>query len=59
MSNSSIIALIDVNFYVSCERIFQPSLNQHPVIVVVTMMVVPYLDQETAKDLGIKMGNLI
>jgi DNA polymerase V len=27
-------ALVDGNnFYVSCERIFRPSLNEHPVVV--------------------------
>ena len=57
MSNSSIIALIDVNnFYVSCERIFQPSLNQHPVIVLSNNDGCAISRSQEAKDLGIKMG---
>ena len=57
MSNSSIIALIDVNnFYVSCERIFQPSLNQHPVIVLSNNDGCAISRSQEAKELGIKMG---
>ena len=57
MSNSSIIALIDVNnFYVSCERIFQPSLNRHPVIVLSNNDGCAISRSQEAKDLGIKMG---
>lgn len=57
MSHSSIIALIDVNnFYVSCERIFQPSLNQHPVIVLSNNDGCAISRSQEAKDLGIKMG---
>ena len=41
---SKIIALIDCNnFYVSCERVFNPNLNHQPVIVYLTMMVAVYL----------------
>ena len=39
------VALIDCNnFYASCERVFDPSLNDKPVVVLSTMMGVLSLD---------------
>ena len=50
------IALIDCNnFYASCERIFNPKLIGHPIVVFQIMMVVLLLDQKK-QNLGIKMG---
>jgi DNA polymerase V len=47
------IALIDCNdFYVSCERVFDPGLAGIPVIVLSNTIA----SSEEAKALGIKMG---
>lgn len=52
-----IIALIDINnCYVSCERLFQPNLNNKPVIVLSNNDGCAVARSQEAKDLGIKMG---
>lgn len=52
-----IYALIDVNnCYVSCERLFQPKLNNKPVIVLSNNDGCAVARSQEAKDLGIKMG---
>ena len=51
------IALIDVNnFYVSCERVFRPSLNGRPVISLSNNDGCAIARSNEAKALGIKMG---
>lgn len=51
------IALIDGNnFYVSCERLFQPNLINKPVIVLSNNDGCAVSRSQEAKDLGIKMG---
>ncbi len=51
------IALIDINnFYVSCERVFQPQLNNRPVIVLSNNDGCAIARSNEAKALGIKMG---
>lgn len=50
-------ALIDGNnFYVSCERVFRPSLNGRPVIVLSNNDGCAIARSNEAKALGIKMG---
>ncbi len=50
-------ALVDGNnFYVSCERVFRPSLQGRPVIVVSNNDGCAIARSNEAKDLGIKMG---
>lgn len=57
MAPKSIIALIDGNnFYVSCERIFNPFLNGKPVIVLSNNDGCAVARSHEAKALGIKMG---
>ncbi|CAN5520104.1 Y-family DNA polymerase [soil metagenome] len=51
------IALIDCNnFYVSCERLFQPSLNDRPVVVLSNNDGCVVSRSNEAKQLGIQMG---
>ena len=51
------VALIDCNsFYVSCERLFKPSLIKKPVIVLSNNDGCIISRSSEAKDLGIKMG---
>ena len=51
------IALIDCNsFYVSCERLFNPSINKKPVIVLSSNDGCVISRSTEAKTLGIKMG---
>jgi DNA polymerase V len=51
------IALIDCNnFYVSCERVFDPSLRNKPVIVLSNNDGCAIARSDEAKALGIKMG---
>lgn len=51
------IALVDVNnFYVSCERIFNPKLEGKPVIVLSNNDGCAVARSNEAKALGIKMG---
>ena len=50
-------ALVDGNkIYVSCERVFRPSLNGRPVIVLSNNDGCAIARSNEAKDLGIKMG---
>ena len=50
-------ALVDVNnCYVSCERVFQPKLNNRPVIVLSNNDGCAVARSNEAKALGIKMG---
>lgn len=52
-----IFALVDVNnCYVSCERVFNPKLNNRPVIVLSNNDGCAVARSQEAKDLGIKMG---
>ena len=51
-------ALVDGNnFYVSCERVFRPSLQGRPVVVLSNNDGCAIARSNEAKDLGIKMGN--
>ena len=51
-------ALIDAsNFYVSCERVFRPSLNGRPVISLSNNDGCAIARSNEAKALGIKMGH--
>lgn len=50
-------ALVDGNnFYVSCERVFEPSLNGRPVVVLSSNDGCAIARSNEAKALGIKMG---
>ena len=52
-------ALVDGNnFYVSCERVFRPSLNGRPVVVLSNNDGCCVARSNEAKALGIKMGRL-
>lgn len=56
-SEERIFALIDINnCYVSCERVFNPSLNNKPVIVLSNNDGCAVARSNEAKALGIKMG---
>lgn len=56
-SAEKIFALIDVNnCYVSCERVFNPKLNNKPVIVLSNNDGCAVARSQEAKDLGIKMA---
>ncbi|NDF81254.1 MAG: DNA polymerase V subunit UmuC, partial [Methylophilaceae bacterium] len=51
------IAIIDVNnFYVSCERVFNPKLENKPVVVLSNNDGCAISRSNEAKALGIKMG---
>ncbi len=51
------IALVDCNnFYVSCERLFQPKLEGKPVVVLSNNDGCVVSRSQEAKDLGVKMG---
>ena len=51
------IALIDCNnFYVSCERVFKPSLNNQPVIVLSNNDGCVIARSNEVKNMGIQMG---
>jgi DNA polymerase V len=53
----SLIALVDCNnFYVSCERVFNPALIGKPVIVLSNNDGCAVARSQEAKDLGIAMG---
>ena len=55
--NKNKIALIDCNsFYVSCERLFNPSINKKPVVVLSNNDGCVISRSTEAKVLGIKMG---
>jgi DNA polymerase V len=54
---ASLFALVDGNnFYVSCERVFRPSLNGRPVVVLSNNDGCAIARSDEAKALGIKMG---
>lgn len=54
---SSLIALADINnFYVSCERLFDPKLRDKPVVVLSNNDGCAISRSNEAKTLGIKMG---
>ena len=51
------IALVDCNnFYVSCERVFQPKLENKPIVVLSNNDGCVIARSNEAKALGIKMG---
>jgi DNA polymerase V len=55
--NSSTFALVDCNnFYVSCERVFNPSLRNRPVVVLSNNDGCTVARSPEVKALGIKMG---
>lgn len=57
---SSLIALADINnFYVSCERVFDPKLRDKSVVVLSNNDGCAISRSNEAKTLGIKMGSLI
>ncbi len=57
VAHQKIYALVDINnCYVSCERVFNPSLNNKPVIVLSNNDGCAVARSQEAKDLGIKMG---
>jgi DNA polymerase V len=52
------IALVDCNnFYASCERLFQPQLNNKPIVVLSNNDTRVIARSDEAKQLGIKMGD--
>lgn len=54
---NKVFFLIDVNnMYVSCERVFDPSLNDKPVIVLSNNDGCAVARSNESKALGIKMG---
>lgn len=57
MKQNEVFALVDCNsFYCSCERVFQPSLNNKPVIVLSNNDGCAVARTDEAKALGIEMG---
>ena len=55
---ASLYALVDGNnFYVSCERVFRPSLNGQPVIVLSNNDGCAIARSNEAKALGVRMGH--
>lgn len=57
---AKIIGIADCNnFYVSCERVFNPSLNKKPVLVLTNNDGSAIARSQEAKDLGIKKGQKI
>lgn len=56
-TNSKIFALVDCNnFFVSCERVFNPKLNHKPVVVLSNNDGCVVARSNEAKQLGIEMG---
>lgn len=56
-TKSKVFVLVDCNnFYVSCERIFNPKLNKRPVVVLSNNDGCIVARSQEAKDLGIPMG---
>lgn len=56
-NQNKIIALVDINnCYVSCERVFNPKLNNKAVIILSNNDGCAVARSQEAKDLGIKMG---
>ena len=57
MTNNKKFALIDCNnFYASCERVFEPKLEEKPVVVLSNNDGCIVARSNEAKSLGIKMG---
>jgi DNA polymerase V len=57
MSSKPQIALVDGNnFYVSCERVFNPKLKNQPIVILSNNDGCVVSRSQEAKDLGIKMG---
>ena len=57
MAASRLYALVDGNnFYVSCERVFDPKLEDRPVVVLSNNDGCAVARSDEAKALGIKMG---
>lgn len=57
MAMHPLYALVDCNnFYVSCERVFRPSLNDHPVVVLSNNDGCVVARSPEVKALGVKMG---
>ena len=57
MASAPIFALVDVNnFYVSCERVFQPQLEQVPMVVLSNNDGCAVARSAEVKALGVKMG---
>lgn len=57
ISHREVYALVDINnCYVSCERLFNPKLNDKPVVVLSNNDGCVVSRSEEAKLLGIKMG---
>jgi DNA polymerase V len=57
MNHKTIFALVDCNnFYVSCERVFQPQLENKPVLVLSSNDGCVVARSNESKALGIKMG---
>lgn len=57
MTDTSCFALVDCNnFFVSCERVFQPSLENRPVVVLSSNDGCVVARSNESKALGIKMG---
>ena len=57
LCNNIKIALVDCNsFYVSCERLFNPSIEKKPVVVLSNNDGCVIARSNEAKKLGIKMG---
>ena len=55
--SSHVFAVVDCNnFFVSCERVFQPHLNKRPVVVLSNNHGCAISRSNEAKALGIKMG---
>ena len=59
-SSKTLVALVDVNnFYVSCERLFDPRLEGRPVVVLSNNDGIIIARSQEAKDLGIAMGETV
>ena len=57
MTSAPQFALVDVNnFYVSCERVFKPSLENTPVVVLSNNDGCAVARSNEVKSLGVKMG---
>lgn len=57
MKSNKRIAIVDCNnFYVSCERVFDPSLNQKPTVVLSNNDGCVIARSQEVKKMGIKMG---
>lgn len=55
--SKSVFALVDGNnFYVSCERVFNPALEDRPVVVLSNNDGCAVSRSQQAKDMGIRMG---